>query len=73
MSLNGLFPKKLTAQVTTRWKAALATNTRERRNGRRVVDCGGKGRVATDIATYELYSIYRVENEHDVVIEPRLH
>ena len=35
------------------------------------MDCGGKGRVATDIATYEC-SIYRVENEHDVVIEPRL-
>ena len=52
-------------------KAALAANTRERQNGRRVVDCGGKGRVATDIATYEC-SIYRVENEHDVVIEPRL-
>ena len=29
------------------WKAALAANTRERQNGRRVVDCGGKGRVAT--------------------------
>ena len=24
------------------WKAALAANTRERQNGRRVVDCGGK-------------------------------
>ena len=35
------------------------------------MDCGGEGRVATDIATYEC-SIYRVENEHDVVIEPRL-
>ena len=35
------------------------------------MDCGGKGRVTTDIATYEC-SIYRVENEHDVVIEPRL-
>ena len=45
---------------------------RERRNGRRVVDCREKGRVATDIATYEC-SIYRVENEHDVVIGPRLH
>ena len=29
-------------QETTMWKAALAANTRERRNGRRVVDCGGK-------------------------------
>ena len=36
------------------------------------MDCRGKGRVATDIATYEC-SIYRVENEHDVVIGPRLH
>ena len=53
------------------WKAALAANTRERRNGRRVVDWGGEGRVATDTATYEC-SIYRVENEHDVVIGPRL-
>ena len=35
------------------------------------MDCGGKGRVATDIATYEC-SIYRVENEHDAVIGPRL-
>ena len=47
------------------WKAALAANTRERQNGRPVVDCGGKE------ATYE-YSIYRVENEHDIVIGPRL-
>ena len=35
------------------------------------MDCGGKGRVATDIATYEC-SIYRVKNERDVVIGPRL-
>ena len=39
-------------QIPVVWKAALAANTRERRNGRRVVDCGGKGRVATDIAGY---------------------
>ena len=36
------------------------------------MDCGGKGRVARDIATCEC-SIYMVENEHDVVIGPRLH
>ena len=53
-------------------KKKVAANTRERQNGQRVVDCRGKGRVATDIATYEC-SIYRVENEHDVVIGPRLH
>ena len=62
-----LEPLKEAKESPTEWKAALAANTRERRNGRRVVDCGGKGRVARDIATYEC-SIYRVENEHDVVI-----
>ena len=45
--------------------------TLERQNGRCVVDCRGKGRVATDIATYKC-SIYRVKNEHDIVIKPRL-
>ena len=40
---------------------------RERRNGRRVVDCGGKGRVATDITSYSR-QLYRLENQHDVVI-----
>ena len=67
---NGSSSHGITNQV--RWKAALAANTRERRNGQRVVDYGGKGRVATDIASYST-GIYRLENQHDVVIEPRLH
>ena len=49
------------------WKAALAANTRERQNGRRVVDCGGKGRVARGITSYSR-QLYRLENQHDVVI-----
>ena len=47
-------------------KAALAANTRERQNGRHVVDCGGKGRVAMDITNYSR-QLYRLENQHDVV------
>ena len=46
------------------WKAALAANIRERWNGRCVVDCGGKGRVATDITSYSR-QLYRLENQHD--------
>ena len=40
---------------------------RERRNGRHVVDCGEKGRVATDITSYSR-QLYRLKNQHDIVI-----
>ena len=45
----------------------LSQPTLERRNGRRIVDCGGRGRVATDITSYSRL-LYRLENQHDVVI-----
>ena len=31
------------------------------------MDCGGKGRVATDITSYSR-QLYRLKNQHDVVI-----